>query len=548
MAFSFIDLPKYQTSPLLDLSPINSALGFASQQNQMNQQNARAERSLGMQEKQFSEDMRDRQIKRMGARASAILELKDPAQQDALYQKHFASNPEFVKAAQENGLDLTDRNGVLKTVLSEALGPRDPLESEKTKAAIAASYANVDQSKAAAAASRGGENRANQLFPVQLSTAQQAYEMGKYMPVNDKTRGFFNAKTEQYIAPPDGMAGGGYQSHLDENLAKKNAEDIQSARKASIDAVNTSQTVQQLLPLVPQAFTGSAANQRAGIGRILTTLGVPSEALKNATTANEALTAGLGALTINKAAPLKPVSNTDMAFLEKIAGNPTLSEGGVISILRGLDQIAKREALFNQKYAEALHAKKQVDPVAILDYVNKTIPTYQQIVEQESRDRQAQRAPAAQPQPMQGAPAQPQPQTPLQGLAPASAPAQAPRAAAPAPVNMAPGRPALNQMQQAQQRRVESTPQAPERAIGDRFTQDAQRLAQGQINPESFIYRYKDAPLGSEQRAMFNELMSAVQQRRPIPGSAVPQAPEAKPVPAGNYNWTPNGLQPAGGN
>ena len=458
MAFSFIELPKYQASPLLDLSPINNALSFASQQNQMNQQNARAERSLGIQEKQFSEDMRDRQIKRMGARASAILELKDPAQQDALYQKHFANNPEFVKAAQENGLDLADRTGVLKTVLSEALGPRDPLDSEKTKAAIAASYANVDQSKAAAAASRGGESRANELFPVQLATQKQAYEMGKYLPVNDKTKGFFNAKTEQYIVPPEGMTGGGYQGHLDENLAKKNAEDIQGARKAAIDAVNTGQTVEQLIPLARQSFTGTAANQKATVGRIFTTLGVPSEALTNATTANEALTAGLGALTINKAAPLKPVSNTDMAFLQQIAGNATLSEGGLTFILRGLRQVAKREELFNKMYAEELHAKKQVDPVAILDYVNKQIPTYQQIVEQE-RQTQRQPAPVAQPQPVQGAI---QPQTPLQSLAP--------------------------------------------------------------------------------------QPMSAVQQRRPIPQSAVPQAPKAKSMPSGVYNWTPNGLQPAGGN
>ena len=125
---SLIDLPKYYAPQPLDFSPINKAIGFVADERQRDIANQRAERQLGMEEQKFSEDQRDRQIRRIGARAQAGLDLAakgDIPGAKAWYDRHFTS-PEFQDAIKKEGLDPNDYLGVMKAFHAQALGPREP--------------------------------------------------------------------------------------------------------------------------------------------------------------------------------------------------------------------------------------------------------------------------------------------------------------------------------------------------------------------------------------------------------------------------------------
>lgn len=188
---SLINLPKYQTSPLLDLSPINDGLDTYARGQQVAKANERADKQMAMQEKQFSAQQQDRLRKLIAGRAQMIIDEPDDAKASAVYQRHFSS-PEIMSAIKENGLDPADFRGVAKAFHAEAIGPRDPIEAEKAKLAIAGM--RQSQGQAARMAPLEEEYRR-----AQIEQARQKVNPMKMQEVNGKIVGIMPDGTTKVL-------------------------------------------------------------------------------------------------------------------------------------------------------------------------------------------------------------------------------------------------------------------------------------------------------------------------------------------------------------
>lgn len=337
-----INMPAFQASPLLDLSPI--AQGLRERQRQMEVQQQR-----DLQERQFAEGQRQFNAQ------NALAVNRDTREQTML--------PEDIAAKR-----AATQHSLAGTAQSRAMLEQIKMQTPDWR---------LDNAER---------------FGVDVNTPEgkQFVISGQYQPpgitVGHAPEGSViyqnNPKTGKvdFLSPPN--ASGGYDKHFTDAIAKKNAEDVQTARKNVVDAEATGQSIGRLGQLVDQAYTGTGADARAAAARLLGTVGASPDSWKNATTATEALRAGLGELVAKKAGPLKPLSNSDIAFVQRMVGDPSLSSDGVKHILGTLGQISKREALFNQRYSAELQRTANPDVRRIIQDVAREVPDYASTIQQ----------------------------------------------------------------------------------------------------------------------------------------------------------------------
>lgn len=135
---------EYPRNALLDLSPINDAIDFRAKQQQRAKDNQVRDEQLGMQKEEFGlkkQGMEDARQKAFVQKAAAIAQmaLDDPDKNrgGAMISRLTSSDPRWMEAAKANQIDPSDWQTFAKTIIAEARGPRDPLDSKLKEAQIA---------------------------------------------------------------------------------------------------------------------------------------------------------------------------------------------------------------------------------------------------------------------------------------------------------------------------------------------------------------------------------------------------------------------------
>lgn len=169
--FRIPETPDYagfaRQNAMLDLSPINNAIGGWQQQEQRNVENKRAEDQLGMQrtrlgmeQEKFGREAEDAKAHRFGKTMAALAQ-QPPEVVARVAPQLFAKHPEYVAMFEQNGIPTNDHPTAVK-MLAQAYGDYDPLAQKEKLAKIGATNANAAQSYAQA---QFYKSRANAVAP-----------------------------------------------------------------------------------------------------------------------------------------------------------------------------------------------------------------------------------------------------------------------------------------------------------------------------------------------------------------------------------------------
>jgi hypothetical protein len=301
-----------------------------------------------------------------GGVGQMILNEKDDAKANAMWGHVVASHPEFVTNLQKYGIDPNNHRAGAQFITAQAAGYKDPGEQALNKATIAEKYAHA----------RSLENDA---FAVNTVTGQT-----------------YSKKTGLPVAGT-GVGTDTYQTIADKEFAKKSPEYVQKTAGEYQDASDSLQSIQDLKALAPYASTGFAGDSLLTLKKAASRIGIKDDGIAPA----ELFRSLQQNFVLTAAQKLKPLSNSDVAFVEKGVATLNTDPSSLPILLDGFEAIAKRTALAKQYQLEYLKQGRQPDYVRIEQEVSRQIPS-----------PIAQRYGGAQPQP-QVSPqqAQGQPQT-----------------------------------------------------------------------------------------------------------------------------------------
>lgn len=134
------------------------------------------------------------------------------------------------------------------------------------------------------------------------------------------------------------------QAHTQANAAATAAQTHQ-ATVANVD---------RLLQIAPQAYVGANAQTRTNIANVLQSLGVPSGfILQNQNlSATQLLQQGLAQFIGTEAEKYKPISNSDIAFIQSTVANPNMTRESLMEALRVARVVAQRHAAYEEARAQ----------------------------------------------------------------------------------------------------------------------------------------------------------------------------------------------------
>lgn len=239
-----------------------------------------------------------------------------------------------------------------------------------------------------------------------IATAKAASEAGKFIQV-DPSKSLFDAKTGRWVTSPDG--GDGLNDPLARAAALKYAEStpklIAESRTAADDARNMVRTVDEMKALSQNMYTGALADQKLAAAKIGRALGLDFDATKIAN--SEQFQAKMQDFVLTAAQKLKPLSNSDVAFVEK--GMPVLARdpAAIGPMLDGMRRIAERNELIERERQKAYARGRAPNDAAIEEMVNKVLPPPggvnrpNETSQQSPQSSQAPQPSAAEPRPAQ---------------------------------------------------------------------------------------------------------------------------------------------------
>ena len=219
-------------------------------------QEQQADERLNIAKQQAADARQERMMKSFGNMVMAVVNEPDEAKAQSYWQR-IKAIPEFAKEAAAAGLDLNDHRGTARIVAARAGVLPDPLEQEKTRAAIAASNAST------AAQTQSTRNEA-ELFPYKRDVTKLQYESAKRdyeNPVQfvdlgpDHARVGFNKQTGQEVTRIQGPAKGPDSTT---RKAIYEAQDELPNLRAAVDQLNEAKQ------LLPKIYTGIGSGARTG--------------------------------------------------------------------------------------------------------------------------------------------------------------------------------------------------------------------------------------------------------------------------------------------
>lgn len=136
---------------------------------------------------------------------------------------------------------------------------------------------------------------------------------------------------------------------------------VNQAHTQAIAAATAAQThqatisnVDRLVQIAPQAYVGANAQTRGAVANVLQSLGVPSGWLiqNQSLPATQLLAQGLAQFIGTEAEKYKPISNSDITFIQSTLANPNMTREALMQALAVSRVVAQRHAAYEAGRAE----------------------------------------------------------------------------------------------------------------------------------------------------------------------------------------------------
>lgn len=136
---------------------------------------------------------------------------------------------------------------------------------------------------------------------------------------------------------------------------------VNQAHTQAIAAATAAQThqatisnVDRLVQIAPQAYVGANAQTRANVANVLQSLGVPSGWViaNQSLPATQLLAQGLSQFIGTEAEKYKPISNSDITFIQSTLANPNMTREALMQALAVSRIVAQRHAAYEEGRAE----------------------------------------------------------------------------------------------------------------------------------------------------------------------------------------------------
>lgn len=207
------------------------------------------------------------------------------------------------------------------------------------------------------------------LLEAQAAAQRATQENGKYVPY-DPEKGVLNARTGA-ITPPS-QTGVNTQKIADEAYAKDTAKLLTTSVESSDNARSMIGNMREMKALSDNMYTGALVDQRLAAAKIGRLLGLDFDPSKISN--SEQFQGKMQEFVLTAAQKLKPLSNSDITFVEKgmpgLARDPTT----IGPMLESMERIAQRNILI-EKYRQGYYSQgKRPDNEAIEARVDKEIP------------------------------------------------------------------------------------------------------------------------------------------------------------------------------
>jgi len=229
------------------------------------------------------------------------------------------------------------------------------------------------------------------LAKAKAEAARAAIGAGKFVTV-DPDKMLWDSVNRKWITPPGG-AEDRYVKTMRESYAKKAPEYLEKAATDHQGTRDTLSTINELKSLAPSVISGYGADQRLQMQKIAGMLGLSYD--PEAVRSTEQYRALTQKFVLEAASKLKPLSNSDVAFVEKGLPNIERDPTALVPMLSSLQKIAERNKLYLERRMEALKRGQMPDDIKIWSEVDKIVPSPADVAK---RDGARSPTPSAQPQ------------------------------------------------------------------------------------------------------------------------------------------------------
>lgn len=239
---------------------------------------------------------------------------------------------------------------------------------EAGKMALAQRAAQVrDNDDARAAAMHPYDLQAKQ---ADITAKRAAVDASKVITV-DPSKLLYDSRTKQWITPPGG-AQSQTQAIFDKKFAEKAPELLEKSAQAYADADSMVGSIRELSAIAPYAETGWGQEQVLALRKMGARLGLDVSDKVAPTELFRSLSQNF---VLQAAQKLKPLSNSDVQFVQRGLATIESDPSTLKSLLPGMDAVAKRSALGQKLQMDALRRGQVPDYVAIAKTVDEQIPS-----------------------------------------------------------------------------------------------------------------------------------------------------------------------------
>lgn len=207
------------------------------------------------------------------------------------------------------------------------------------------------------------------LLQAQAAAQRAAQENGQYVPY-DPTKGVLNARTGETTKPL--QDGSDTQKIFNEKYAEKAPELLEKSGAAYGDANGMVSSVRELSAIAPYAETGFGQEQVLALRKMGARFGLDVSDKVAPTELFRALSQNF---VLQAAQKLKPLSNSDVTFVQKGLATIESDPSTLKTLLPGMQAIAERQAMVEQKRMEYLSRGKPPPMDQILREVDAKIPS-----------------------------------------------------------------------------------------------------------------------------------------------------------------------------
>ncbi len=154
------------------------------------------------------------------------------------------------------------------------------------------------------------------------------------------------------------LAGGPTWMGVPDALRTQAATNAAAAATAAQQQQSVVSNVDNMLALAPSAYVGAGAAARTQAANFLRSIGMSSEWMLNNRdlSATQLLQQGLAQFVGTEAEKYKPISNSDIAFIESTVANPSMSREALMGALQAARRVAARQSIYEQARAQLLMA------------------------------------------------------------------------------------------------------------------------------------------------------------------------------------------------